>query len=99
MIAPMRGAGRDRQMAEESAAPFSAGDRVVIRQQWSDSLILPMRKWAEEGRRGTVRNCFTPQGGREFIVIVQFDSKRKPKSPDNFVMQCRPDDLQMAGSA
>jgi hypothetical protein len=82
----------------QAAAPFTAGARVVIRQQRGHGFLMPMRKWAAEGRKGTVKSCVFPHGGREFLVTVQFDTKRSPKWPDNFVLRLGPDDLQLVAT-
>jgi hypothetical protein len=86
-------------MAEETAAPFNAGERVVISPSRVEGFLQPQRKWGAEGRRGTVLNCFMPHGGREYLTVVQFDTKRPPKWPDNFIITFRPGDLQLVGPA
>jgi hypothetical protein len=63
---------------------FKEGDRVRLKMALADRFVLPYRKWAHEGRGGTVLGVYQIEGrGGGVRVRVSFDmrkgSKREPE--------------------
>ena len=59
----------------EDTPPWKAGD--VVRLKPHASWLLPLRKYADEGRLADVAVCFKPAGSNNYIVRVAFRMKRK----------------------
>ena len=60
---------------------FKSGDIVRLKKERAESWLLPLRKWAYEGRQAVVVNELSHQPG---TFLLRFDQKRKSKRPDNF---------------
>jgi hypothetical protein len=71
---------------------FQIGDRVRIRMSEANGFLLPLRKFAHEGRDGTVIDGPIISSGS---VLVRFDTKRPPKRESDYHFRIRPRELEL----